>query len=76
VSRALFVLAFGLALVAPGVAEACSVCFSTTEQNQWAFIGTTVFLSALPVGILFALGLWLRRRVLEMDAHRESTRRD
>lgn len=74
-SRAWVALAFALALVAPGAAEACSVCFSTTEQNQWAFIGTTVFLSALPVGILLALGLWLRRRVLEMDARRESQRR-
>lgn len=62
-------------LLLPGVAEACSVCFSTTEENQWAFIATTVFLSAAPLAMLFAVGSWLRRKVLESEQRQESARR-
>jgi len=74
VSRAALAIAFALALLVPGAAEACSVCFSTTEENRWAFIGTTVFMSVLPLGILFGIGTWLRSKVLEMERHHEAAR--
>jgi len=74
VSRALPVLALLLVAFAAGDAHACSVCFSTTEENRWAFIGTTVFMSVLPVGILVAIGAWLRRKVLEMERRADAVR--
>lgn len=73
-SRGTLATVFALTLLVPGAAEACSVCFSTTEENRWAFIGTTVFLSVLPLGILFGIGTWLRRKVLEMEREHEAAR--
>jgi len=67
-------LALALVALAAGDAHACSVCFSTTEENRWAFIGTTVFLSVMPVGILLGIGVWLRRRVLEMERRADAVR--
>jgi len=52
-------------LVWPGAADACSVCFDATEQNREAFIGTTVFLTALPLLLLGSGFLWLRARHAE-----------
>jgi hypothetical protein len=72
--RALPLVVLALVVLASGEAAACSVCFSTTEENRWAFLGTTVFLSVLPVGILLGVGLWLRRKVLEMERHADSAR--
>jgi len=68
-------LAFLLVLLSPDAAHACSVCFSTTEENRWAFIGTTVFMSVLPLGLLLGIGAWLRRKVLEMEHEHETARR-
>ncbi|NNL65229.1 MAG: hypothetical protein HKP30_03200 [Myxococcales bacterium] len=74
-SRAVALLTLVAWLVVPGVAEACSVCFSTTEENQWAFIATTVFLSVAPLALLFAVGSWLRRKVLESEQRHDGARR-
>ena len=72
--QALLALAFLLVLLAPGYADACSVCFSTSEENRWAFIGTTVFMSILPLGLLLGIGAWLRRKVLAMEQEHETAR--
>jgi hypothetical protein len=58
----------------PEVAEACSVCFSTTEENRWAFLATTVFMSVAPLAILLGIGSWLRHKVLESERRHEDAR--
>lgn len=74
-SRATAALLLAVLLVLPGAAQACSVCFSTTEENQWAFIATTVFLSVAPLAMLFGVGSWLRRKVLEAERRHDVARR-
>lgn len=73
-SRAFALAVLAVLVLASGEAQACSVCFSATEENRWAFIATTVFLSLAPLGILLGIGTWLRRKVLEMDRRHEAAR--
>lgn len=54
-------------LVLPNVSWACAVCFSATESNRGAFIGTTAFLTLLPLFMLGSAAWWLYRRVQQMD---------
>jgi hypothetical protein len=56
-------LAATAALALPASARACSACsLLLNEKNRLAFIGTTVLLSLLPLGLL-AWGLvWIARR--------------
>ena len=63
----LAVLIVGVGLL-PGVAEACSVCFSATEQSRTAFIVTTVFLSVLPLAMVGGGVVWLRLRIRRIAA--------
>jgi hypothetical protein len=68
VRRILSGLALLLALaLLPDAAAACPVCFDPREENRMAFLATTVFLSLLPLGMVAGAGLWVRRRVREMD---------
>ncbi|TNE90097.1 MAG: hypothetical protein EP330_09725 [Deltaproteobacteria bacterium] len=68
-SRVHAVWAVALAgLTLPGVAEACAVCFSATESNRGAFIGTTVFLTILPLLMIGSVAFYVYRRVKEMEA--------
>jgi protein SCO1/2 len=55
-------LAAALACVAAAAptAAACSVCFSATDENRNAFLGTTVFLSLLPLALLAGLAWWAK----------------
>tara|TARA_Y100000031_G_scaffold60302_1_gene68064 strand:+ start:332 stop:595 length:264 start_codon:yes stop_codon:yes gene_type:complete len=55
----LLVLCFSLA---PGIAEACSVCFSGKEETLEAFYLTTIFLTLLPLIMLASIGIWLYRQ--------------
>jgi len=56
-----------LALVAlPDVAYGCAVCFDPREENRFAFLATTVFLSLVPLGMVGGVGMWLRRRAREL----------
>ncbi|MBT3213947.1 MAG: hypothetical protein HN351_04815 [Deltaproteobacteria bacterium] len=55
----LFFLSFSLA---PGIAEACSVCFSGTEETLEAFYLTTILLTLLPFVMLASIGIWLYRQ--------------
>ena len=55
----LFVLIF---LLLPGAANACAVCFSGSEETLEAFYVTTIFLTLLPVVMLFSIGYWIYRK--------------
>lgn len=46
----------------PGVALACPVCFSATEANRGAYLGTTIFLSLLPLAVIGSILVFLRVR--------------
>lgn len=56
-----------LLVLFPEAAAACPVCFSATEENRLAFLGTTVLLSLLPLGMVAGAGLWIRKRARERD---------
>lgn len=49
-------------LATAGVAHACPVCFDARETQRAAFLGTTIFLSLLPLGMIGGLALFLFRR--------------
>lgn len=56
-------------LLAPRVGLACSVCMGGAEDaNRAAFVGTTALLTFLPLVIIGAVVLFLRRRVRELEA--------
>jgi len=46
----------------PSVALACPVCFSANEQNRLAFLGTTVFMTVLPLTMIGGVVYWLREK--------------
>ncbi|MFP6887599.1 MAG: hypothetical protein VB997_08555 [Opitutales bacterium] len=54
-------------ILLPEVAEACAVCFSGKEETRATYVGTTIFLSALPIGIVVGLGMMVRRRYVEPE---------
>ena len=67
-SRFLTILLLLLPLILlPEVAEACAVCFSGKEETRATYVGTTVFLSALPIGIVVGLGMMVRRRYVDPE---------
>ena len=49
-------------------ALACSVCFDSKEERRAAFMITTVFLTVLPLALVFGTIYWLRK-----IANRDST---
>ena len=55
-------LTAALVLLWPSAAQACSVCFSATEQNRIAYIVTTIVMSLLPLGMIGGGIYWLHRR--------------
>lgn len=59
--------AAALLIVLPEAAAACPVCFSGDEESRLAFLGTTVLLSLLPLGMVAGAGLWIRKRAREQD---------
>lgn len=50
-----------LLLLAPGLAEACSVCFSGQDANRLAFTITAVFMTFLPLIMIGGTVYWLSR---------------
>jgi len=53
----------------PEIAQACSVCSAGRDDAvRAAFIGTTIFLSVVPLVAIGAGVLWLRRRLREMES--------
>ena len=62
-------------LLLPRVGQACAVCTSGNEdENRLAFILTTAFLTFLPLTMIGAFILWLRRRILVLEASHEEAR--
>ena len=59
-------LATALAVLAPRLAQACAVCQPGSEENRFAFIATTAFLTALPLVVVGSIVWWLRGRAIEM----------
>ena len=53
-----FLLVLSFSLI-PGIAKACSVCFSGREESLEAFYLTTIFLTLLPLIMLGSIGFWL-----------------
>ncbi|HSM60306.1 MAG TPA: hypothetical protein VK849_05890 [Longimicrobiales bacterium] len=51
-----------LLVLGPEVAHACPVCFDPREENRFAFLATTVFMSLFPLSIVGGFGVWLRKR--------------
>jgi len=49
------------ALLLPRAAWACAVCGFGEDQSRIAYIATTALLSALPIGLLAGLLIFLRR---------------
>lgn len=58
-----------LALVSwPAPALACPVCFWGQSNSMVAYVATAVFLSLLPLAMIGAIGLWIRRRLRDERA--------
>lgn len=55
------------ALLWPQAVWACAVCYDPNEKSRAAFVGTTIFLSLLPLGMVFGLVYWLVRRARQFD---------
>jgi hypothetical protein len=55
-------LVIALLALAPAVAHACPVCFDPRDENRFAFLATTIFLSLLPLGLAGGMLLWVRHR--------------
>ncbi len=47
----------------------CPVCFSATEENRYAFMWTTVFMTFLPLGLIGGVIYWFRRKLRDHAEH-------
>jgi len=63
---AVAVIALALLVLAPDSAHACPVCFDPRDENRFAFLATTIFLSLLPLGLVAGILLWIRHRSRQM----------
>ena len=62
-SKLVYAVLGSVLLALPRAAAACSVCMSGREdENRLAFILTTVFLTFLPLTLIGASVLWIRRK--------------
>ena len=66
-------LATTLLVVLPELAHACPVCFDPRDENRLAFLGTTVFLSLLPLAIVAGTLLWIRHRTRQLSDQQPHT---
>jgi len=59
---------FALAATAsfPEPLYACPVCFDRDDEARLACLATTGSLTALPLGMVFGTGAWLRKRAREL----------
>lgn len=73
VGRAALGLVVLVVLLAPAVASACPGCFQANDNNRVAFLVTTLVLTLLPLGMIGAGLLWLRREALRRDAPNPET---
>lgn len=62
-------LATILVTAAPAAAWACPVCgLASAEDNAWAYGAMSVLLSAVPLGFVAGIVIWIRRA----SRHRDS----
>lgn len=62
----------GMALIWPDFAEACAVCGAAQDEaTRKAFVGTTAFMTFLPLGMLFVVVGWYIRRTLQREEEEE-----
>lgn len=57
-------------LMLPNIALACAVCSAREDAARIAFIATTVFMSALPVALVFGVVWWLRKESRAQQSRR------
>lgn len=55
------------ALTCPAMAVACPVCFQATDDNRWAFIATTGFLTFLPLLLIGASIVWVKQQYAALE---------
>lgn len=68
-------LALLACLMLPSLSEACAVCGAAqTESTRKAFVGTTAFMTFLPLIMLFGVVGWYIRRTLQREEQEESLR--
>lgn len=60
-------LVVALLAALPRAAHACPVCFDPRDENRFAFLATTIFLTLLPLGMVAGLVVFLRRRYRQLD---------
>jgi hypothetical protein len=58
----IFTLLLTSVFLLPNAAEACAVCFSGKEETRATYVGTTIFLSTLPIAIVVGIGRVVRNR--------------
>ncbi len=62
-------LAVAALVITPQVASACAVCTAgRDDETVAAFLGTTAFLSVLPLALIGGFVWWLRRRIRALEA--------
>ena len=52
----------GACSVLAGVAQACPVCMAADPKTAGTYLGMTLMMSALPLGLFGGLIYWLKRR--------------
>lgn len=63
------VLMLALLMLLPEWASACAVCSAgRDEENRFAFLMMTIFMSLTPLALIGGLVFWIRRRYLAMEA--------
>ena len=58
-------IALILLIALPTDAWACPMCFDASAENRMAFLMTAVVLTALPLGMVSGVGVWLRKKFRE-----------
>jgi hypothetical protein len=67
------ILALTFLVVLPQIAHACAVCFDPRAENRFAFLATTAFLTLFPLSLVGGAGLWLRRRIKQLEAEEDGS---
>ncbi len=60
------ILALAVTASLPEPLYACPVCFDRDDEARLAFLATTGLLTALPLGLVFGTGAWLRKKAREL----------
>lgn len=63
-------------LLGPRALFACPMCFDPRAENRVAFATTAAVMTLLPLGMVGALALWLRRRARTLKEQGEDPNPD